>query len=56
VAFFDHTHNLPLQLAVELGLPLASLVLGLLLWGLWLGGRRALQAEVTWAPRSAAPC
>ena len=30
VAFFDHTHNLPLQLAVELGLPLAVLVLGLL--------------------------
>jgi O-antigen ligase len=30
VAFFDHTHNLPLQLAVELGLPLASLVLALL--------------------------
>ena len=27
VAFFDHTHNLPLQLAVELGLPLASLIL-----------------------------
>ncbi len=33
--FFDHTHNLPLQLAVELGLPLALLVLGLLAWGLW---------------------
>ena len=30
VAFFDHTHNLPLQLAVELGLPLAALVLALL--------------------------
>jgi O-antigen ligase len=35
VAFFDHTHNLPLQLAVELGLPLAGLVLGLLGWALW---------------------
>lgn len=34
-AFFDHTHNLPLQFAVELGLPLAALVLGLLGWGLW---------------------
>ncbi len=34
-AFFDHTHNLPLHLAVELGLPLAALVLGLLLWALW---------------------
>ncbi len=30
-AFFDHTHNLPLQLAVELGLPLAGLVTLLLL-------------------------
>ena len=37
MAFFDHTHNLPLQLAVELGLPLASVVLGLLAWGLWRG-------------------
>jgi O-antigen ligase len=35
IAFFDHTHNLPLQLAVELGLPLAGLILLLLLWGLW---------------------
>jgi Virulence factor membrane-bound polymerase, C-terminal/O-Antigen ligase len=33
--FFDHTHNLPLHLAVELGIPLAMLVLGLLVWGLW---------------------
>lgn len=33
--FFDHTHNLALHLAVELGLPLALLVLGLLAWGLW---------------------
>jgi hypothetical protein len=37
VAFFDHTHNLPLQFAVELGLPLTVLVLGLLLWALWRG-------------------
>ncbi|HEY4068850.1 MAG TPA: Wzy polymerase domain-containing protein [Burkholderiaceae bacterium] len=29
VAFFDHTHNLILQFAVELGLPLAALVLAL---------------------------
>ena len=35
VAFFDHTHNLPLQFAVELGLPLATLVLALLGWALW---------------------
>jgi O-antigen ligase len=31
-AFFDHTHDLPLQLIVELGLPMAALVLGLLVW------------------------
>ena len=37
VAFFDHTHNLPLQFAVELGLPLAALVLALLGWALWRG-------------------
>jgi len=30
VAFFDHTHNLVLQLAVELGIPLALVVLALL--------------------------
>lgn len=34
-AFFDHTHNLPLQLVVELGIPLGLLVLGLLLYALW---------------------
>lgn len=34
-AFFDHTHNLPLQLAVEMGVPLALLVLSLLAWSLW---------------------
>lgn len=43
-AFFDHTHNLPLQLAVELGLPLAALVMGLLLWGLVQVWRRARAA------------
>ncbi len=41
VAFFDHTHNLPLQLAVELGLPLALLVMALLAWALWRGARTA---------------
>ncbi|MEO8124287.1 MAG: Wzy polymerase domain-containing protein [Burkholderiales bacterium] len=35
VAFFDHTHNLVLQFAVELGLPLAALVLALLGVALW---------------------
>ena len=35
VAFFDHTHNLPLQLIVEMGIPLGLLVLGLLLVALY---------------------
>jgi hypothetical protein len=35
IAFFDHTHNLPLQLAVELGVPLAALICALLLYALW---------------------
>lgn len=34
-AFFDHTHNLPLNLLVELGIPLGTLVLALLTWSLW---------------------
>ncbi len=44
VAFFDHTHNLPLQLAVEMGLPLAALVMGLLLAALGLGAAGAWRA------------
>jgi O-antigen ligase len=40
-AFFDHAHNLPLHLAVELGLPLATVVLALLLGAF---GRAALCA------------
>ena len=43
-AFFDHTHNLALQLAVELGLPAAALVLGLLVMALWRAGRLACRA------------
>ena len=35
VAFFDHTHNLPLQLAVELGVPVALGILGLLATAMW---------------------
>ena len=35
IAFFDHTHNLVMQLAVELGLPLSLLILGLLTYSLW---------------------
>jgi len=42
-AFFDHSHNLLLQLAVEFGVPAALLVLGLLAASLW-AGRRALTA------------
>lgn len=34
IAFFDHTHNIASQLAVELGLPWAGAVLALLLWAL----------------------
>ena len=44
-AFFDHTHNLPLQLAVELGVPLAALVLGLLALALWQAWRRSSAVE-----------
>lgn len=44
VAFFDHTHNLPSQLAVELGLPWAGAVLALLAWALWRAWRGAAQA------------
>ncbi len=43
--FFDHTHNLPLHLAVELGVPLALLVLGLLLWGLWQAFERSRRVD-----------
>lgn len=44
-AFFDHTHNLPLQLAVELGIPLALVILGLLGWGLWQAFERTRRVE-----------
>ncbi|WP_457329367.1 Wzy polymerase domain-containing protein [Rhizobacter sp. P5_C2] len=47
-AFFDHTHNLPLQLLVELGIPLGTLVMALLLWALWkafVAARRAASTD-----------
>ena len=44
VAFFDHTHNLVLQFVVELGIPLAALVLGLLGWALFDAARLAIAA------------
>ncbi len=40
IAFFDHTHNLVMQLVVELGLPWAGAILALLvaaLWQVWRG-------------------
>ncbi|WP_298234211.1 O-antigen ligase family protein [uncultured Azohydromonas sp.] len=48
VAFFDHTHNVVLQFAVELGVPLALLVLALLGLALWQAWRR------TWAVKGVA--
>jgi len=58
IAFFDHTHNLVLQLAVELGLPLAAAVLGLLslaLWQAWRGvaPAAAFDADIGTAQRCA---
>ncbi|MBI5256952.1 MAG: O-antigen ligase C-terminal domain-containing protein [Burkholderiales bacterium] len=44
-AFFDHTHTLPLQLAVELGIPAATLVMGLMMLALWQAWRRSRRAE-----------
>ncbi len=40
--FFDHAHNLVLQFAVELGVPLALLILGLFAYAMWQGLRNAL--------------
>jgi O-antigen ligase len=40
--FFDHTHNLILNLAVEMGVPLAMVVIALLLFALWRALRNAL--------------
>lgn len=60
LALFDHTHNLPLQWAVELGLPLAGVMLmacGLTLWraqrGVWRypgpgGGLRRAAMVMVW--------
>lgn len=42
-AFFDHTHNIVLQLLVELGLPLGLLAIALLAVALWQAWRRVLQ-------------
>ena len=45
VAFFDHTHNLELQLLVEMGLPLGLVTLALLAWGLWVGLKRSIKGD-----------
>jgi O-antigen ligase len=39
--FFDHSHNLPLQLLAEYGVPLGGAVLALLLVALWQAWRRS---------------
>lgn len=54
VAFFDHTHNLPLQLWVELGIPLGTLVLGLLVWALVQAGVRSWKIPGDAGPASRA--
>ena len=46
-AFFDHTHNLFLQFAVELGIPLALLVSALLMWAFWCATKNAWRASGT---------
>jgi O-antigen ligase len=53
VAFFDHTHNLPLQFAVELGLPLAALVTAALAWALAQALMGALRARADADPEQA---
>jgi O-antigen ligase len=52
VAFYDHSHNVVLQLAVESGLPLAVVVLGCALTALW-KARPALQLADDDTARSA---
>ena len=44
-AFFDHTHNLPLQVLVELGWPLGLFVLAALLLGLWRAWRLSWRVQ-----------
>lgn len=45
VAFFDHTHNLVLQLAVELGLPTAAVLIAGAAWALWRARGGCVAAE-----------
>lgn len=48
IAFFDHTHDLILQWAVELGIPMAVLLTALTTWGVWV-------LWWPWAGRTATP-
>lgn len=50
VAFFDHCHNLVMQLLVELGWPLGLLVLGLLAASIWRACQAARMAQGANAP------
>ncbi|MEX8520515.1 MAG: pilin glycosylation ligase domain-containing protein [Leptothrix sp. (in: b-proteobacteria)] len=45
IAFFDHSHNLPLQLAVESGIPFALAVLAAFGAVLWLGRKALVSAD-----------
>ncbi|MEO8299570.1 MAG: Wzy polymerase domain-containing protein, partial [Burkholderiales bacterium] len=45
VAFFDHSHNLPMQLAVESGLPFAIAVVLGLCWAFWRSRAGLWQAD-----------
>lgn len=49
-AFFDHVHNLPLHFAVELGLPLAVVICGLMGHALWRAVKAGMQAQGTHGP------
>ena len=42
VAFFDHTHNLFLNFLVELGIPLALVVCGLMVFAMWRALKNAI--------------
>lgn len=55
VAAFDNAHNLPLQLAVELGVPIALAVVGVLVWTLW-RSRRALSYSASGQQAMEAHC
>jgi len=45
IAFFDHSHNIVMQLAVELGIPICLLIVGLLCWSLWRAFRDSMLAR-----------